>query len=110
MNVSCASSRWISATPARPTTASVRAIASLLDIGGLLSVDAFQLATGALESAGSGLRGYSDSGRRIRNVVPRPGSELASTLPPCASTTAATIARPRPTPPLERERLGSAAE
>src|SRR5439155_21222771 len=42
-----------------------------------------------------------------RNVAPRPGSLLASTLPPWASTIPLTIASPRPAPPVARARDGS---
>src|SRR5581483_2034874 len=50
----------------------------------------------------------SRSGSSTRKVVPRPGSEEALASPPCALVTAATIARPRPAPPLARARDGSA--
>ena len=44
------------------------------------------------------------SGRTKENVVPRPSSVSTLTLPPCASTTPLTIARPRPLPPVARLR------
>ncbi len=37
-------------------------------------------------------------GKRMRNVLPLPGSLSTAILPPCPSTIFETIARPRPTP------------
>ena len=48
------------------------------------------------------------SGRNTRNVDPRPGADSTSVRPPWASVMADTIDRPRPLPPLERAREGSA--
>ena len=47
-------------------------------------------------------------GSSTRNVAPQPGALSTSTSPPWAATRAATIARPSPAPPRERERAGSA--
>src|SRR5262249_12543471 len=44
------------------------------------------------------------SGSVIAKVAPPPGVGRASAVPPCASTTAATIESPRPAPPLARAR------
>ena len=46
-------------------------------------------------------------GSRSRTVVPAPSALSTSTVPPCASAIAATIASPRPAPPWSRERDGS---
>ena len=46
-------------------------------------------------------------GMRTVTAMPSPGAELAVTVPPCASTMAATIESPRPLPPLVRVRAGS---
>ena len=48
------------------------------------------------------------SGSSTRNVAPPSGRGATETLPSCASAIAATIERPRPTPPLSRERDVSA--
>jgi hypothetical protein len=47
-------------------------------------------------------------GSTMRKVVPRPGSDVAATLPSCAWATASTMASPSPTPPLSRLREASA--
>ena len=44
------------------------------------------------------LAGALPAGRRMTNEVPRPGSELTSTWPPCCSTSPFEIASPRPVP------------
>jgi hypothetical protein len=41
-------------------------------------------------------------------IAPAPRELAARQLPPCALTTASTIARPRPAPPWARERATSA--
>src|SRR5438132_8072144 len=81
----------------------------------LLSVDWIQHVPRPLESPGSGLWRYVESrgryvsrGSATRKVVPRSGCESTVTAPPWASVTAATIASPRPTPPVSRARVGSA--
>ena len=48
-------------------------------------------------------------GSSITNAAPPPGALAALTRPPCASTIAATIARPRPAPALPRSRPPSRA-
>ena len=55
----------------------------------------------------SGLRTYATappSGSRTVNAAPAPGRVSSPTLPPWASTMAATMARPRPAPPSWRDR------
>ncbi len=42
----------------------------------------------------SGARGIA-----MRNVAPPPGGDSTHTVPPCAATSAATMASPRPVPP-----------
>ena len=42
------------------------------------------------------------SGRAIRNVAPRPGAVRTEATPPCAVTSALTMARPSPLPPVVR--------
>src|SRR5581483_1005348 len=69
---------------------------------------ALPVRTGSIAPAGASLAASFRSGSSIRNVAPPPGRDSTETLPACASATAATIARPRPTPPLWRERDGSA--
>src|SRR5439155_26900580 len=59
-------------------------------------------------SAGSVARASGASGRVIRKVAPRAGAVSTLTVPPCAATSAATIARPSPLPPVRRPRAWSA--
>src|SRR6478609_8171557 len=47
------------------------------------------------------------AGSSMVKVDPRPGSDQTDTLPPWLSATCLTIARPRPVPPVARERAVS---
>ena len=51
---------------------------------------------------------FTATGSSISIRAPAPASFPALTWPPCASTTARTIARPSPDEPVERSRAGSA--
>ena len=55
-------------------------------------------------------RGGSASGRRTVNAAPCPSSLATATAPLWASTSEATMARPRPVPPVLRVRPGSARQ
>lgn len=48
------------------------------------------------------------SGNSIAIRVPPDSEREAETVPPCASTIACTMAKPRPAPPDDRDRDGSA--
>jgi hypothetical protein len=58
--------------------------------------------------SGAGAAGGATAGSRMRTVVPSPGAVRSSTRPLWAWVIASTIDRPRPEPPLWRERDGSA--
>src|SRR6476620_3086298 len=59
-----------------------------------------ELAVGAREGRASGaeLRAQTTIGSQTRNVVPLPCADSSSIRPPCFSTTARAIERPRPLP------------
>ena len=59
-------------------------------------------------STGSSRCASGASGSVIRNVAPSPGAVFSATVPPCAATSAATMARPRPVPPAFLVRAWSA--
>ncbi|HLI39150.1 MAG TPA: hypothetical protein VKV80_17695 [Streptosporangiaceae bacterium] len=56
----------------------------------------------------SSSRAFAASGRVMRNAAPCPGADRTVAVPPCAATSAFTIARPSPLPPVFLARALSA--
>lgn len=75
------------------------------------SAISLELACELAESHSPSVSASGTSGSRTRNVAPPPGVSATSTVPWCALTSAATMARPSPVPvlpPARRVRAASA--